>query len=399
MRSLRYGKSAARGVRQVVLTLLPSGTRVPTLSQNEASPRSLDEIADCVRDAAGADFAFVLTKRGRLVTTNAPRDMPELGRARLVGAALSLEQPATGGEDDASIVEVTLPREQLVRFGGAAPVDVFVGVAADQAVLCVVMASWADKRPVLPAVDEALDALEALLAGGSIAKAQRGMTAGTREPPPRRRSSAVPPAPKRSAANKPRRRGAMSGLVQMSASRSLPPAMLQSPRITSVPPPPVGFRRNAESMPEIAVGTAPVGRETLTAIEADMRAGQTVAESETPDIRVELASIGRASEIELRREEARRMQSLAAAPPDPLVAPAAHRMTQPWTEAPSDAKRAADAARRARRLAPPKVSLKLEEPDGDVLEALLVDDAAEDDADVPTGVSPPPRVPRPDKRR
>jgi hypothetical protein len=366
---------------------------------------SLDDIADRVRDAAGADFAFVLTKRGRLVTANAPRDMPELGRARLVGAAMSMD-PRQGreasGEDDASIVEVTLPREQLVRFGGAAPVDVFVGVAANQAVLCVVMASWADKRPVLPAVDDALDALESLLDGGSIAKAQRGLVGpardGAREPP-RRRSSAAPPAPKRAASIKPRRRGAMTGLVQMSATRSLPPAMLKEPRITSVPPPPVGFRRNAESLPEIAVDSVPVGRDTLTAIEADMRAGQAAPETEMPDIRIELASIGRNSELELRREETRRMHALAAAPPDPLVAPAAHRMTQPWTETPTDAKRASDAARRARRMAPPKVSLKLEEPDGDVLEALLVDDASQDEDDVPTGVAPPPRVPRPDKRR
>ncbi|MEJ7728022.1 MAG: hypothetical protein WKG00_02295 [Polyangiaceae bacterium] len=378
---------------------------------------SLDDIADHVRDAAGADFAFVLTKRGRLVTANAPRDMPELGRARLVGAAMSMDPrqvrgllaeprqvrgllPRASAEDHASVVEVTLPREQLVRFGGAAPVDVFVGVAADQAVLCVVMASWADKRPVLPAVDAALDALEALLDGGSIAKAQRGAIAardGAREPA-RRGTSAAPSPPKRGASTKPRRRGAMTGLVQMSAARSLPPTMLEGPRISSVPPPPVGFRLNAESMPEIVIDSAPVGRETLSAIEADMRAGHAAPETETPEIRIELASIGRNTEMDLRREETRRMHALAAAPPDPLVAPAAHRMTQPWTETPTDAKRAADAARRARRVAPPKVSLKLEEPDGDVLEALLVDDASNSEDDVPTGVARP-RVPRPDKRR
>ena len=43
----------------------------------------LDEIIDRVAEACGADFAFVLSRRGRLVTQNAPKDMPEQGRAEL----------------------------------------------------------------------------------------------------------------------------------------------------------------------------------------------------------------------------------------------------------------------------------------------------------------------------
>jgi len=95
---------------------------------------ALDEVIDRIRDDAGADFAFVLTQRGRLVTKNAPRDMPEVGRAKLVGAAQALGGPGKVGE-------LTMPRADLVRFGGAAPVDVFVakqtipaGVSGDTAI-------------------------------------------------------------------------------------------------------------------------------------------------------------------------------------------------------------------------------------------------------------------------
>ena len=48
---------------------------------------------------------------------------------------------------------------------------------------------------------------------------------------------------------------------------------------------------------------------------------------------------------------------------------ATSRATVPWVELPTDTKRAADAAIVARNLAPPKVTLKLEEADDVVLEA------------------------------
>ena len=44
-------------------------------------------VVEQVRAVAGADFAFVLTRRGRLVTRDAPRDMPESGRDTIVEAA------------------------------------------------------------------------------------------------------------------------------------------------------------------------------------------------------------------------------------------------------------------------------------------------------------------------
>src|SRR6185437_2339121 len=48
---------------------------------------------------------------------------------------------------------------------------------------------------------------------------------------------------------------------------------------------------------------------------------------------------------------------------------AAQRLTVPWVELPGDTKRAADAAVMGRNLAPPKVSLKLEEADDGVIDA------------------------------
>jgi hypothetical protein len=363
---------------------------------------NLDQIVDRVRDAAGADFAFVLTKRGRLVTQNAPQDMPETGRARLVAGALRL-----GGRRQ--VAELPMPREHLVPFGGAAPVDVFITMAAGQAVLCVVMSSWADKRSVLEAIQVAIGHLEALLGKSSLNKASRTRPPSAREPAPptrepaRRRAPSTKPPGKRT--GKTRRPGPMAGLVQLSGGRARPspkleaPPMIEAapddrkatrgaPRVRDTEPPPIGFSRPFESMPEIVISTAPVGRETLAAIEQD--ASDTGPAHSTPDIRVELTSIGRETELDLRREEEQRMHSLAHAPkPDALVASAALRMTQPWAEAPVDAKRAADAARRGRKLAAPKVTLKLDDPDDDVLEALLVDDVDDTSGDVPTGSRPP----------
>src|SRR6185369_7607009 len=92
---------------------------------------TLDPVVERVRAHAGADFAFVLTRKGRLVTHAAPREMPEIGRVRLVRAA----RPISGTDE---VLEVTMPRQDLVPYGGAAPVDVYVAVAAEQAIICVV---------------------------------------------------------------------------------------------------------------------------------------------------------------------------------------------------------------------------------------------------------------------
>src|SRR5262249_14250112 len=125
-------------------------------------------------------------------------------------------------------------------------------------------------------------------------------------------------------------------------------------------------------LPDVIVGTAPIGRETLHAIEADQLQQQPL--SSTPDIRVELASLPSELAREIPVEEARRMQSLAnASIPDHLVAPAGQRLTQPWPEAPADAKRAMDASRRARNQVPPDVTVRLDDADETVADAARTD--------------------------
>ena len=49
----------------------------------------LDAISDQTYAAAGADFAFVLTRRGRLLSRHAPLEMPQEGRSRIVEASLA----------------------------------------------------------------------------------------------------------------------------------------------------------------------------------------------------------------------------------------------------------------------------------------------------------------------
>src|SRR5262249_48152441 len=108
----------------------------------------------------GADFAFVLNKTGRLISRDAPLEMPELGRARLMEAALAMAGIA-------SMAEITLPRDELVPYGGGAPIDAYVPLPGPHAIVCVVMSTWADKRPVKPALDEGVRELESLVGGKS----------------------------------------------------------------------------------------------------------------------------------------------------------------------------------------------------------------------------------------
>lgn len=424
---------------------------------------TIDDVVDRARAATGADFAFILTLRARLVTRNAPRDMPTLGRSRIVHQALDLLTTSRVGV-------LTLPRQELVPFGGAAPVDVFVAVAARRAVIALVMPSWANKTPVLPSIVEAVSELEPLIvaaAGGRLSRpeptpeslpslprlapivvpvsftptkrpappplpsretreSQARETGEAREAPtvtPTRRS-VPPPLPSREAREsqtraaretretrgtsgkgkrkgsssgiatkvavelekatrpeksektkaaspqgpKAKRRGPMAGLLSLAGSKMAPPALRKSPRIMT-----------SDSTPEITVSAASVGRATLEAIELDERSSEgrkgppsPSRRGSLPDIRVELASISPLSEREIRSEEAAQMQSPAATG-DRIMTAVERRVTQPWVEAPADTKRAADAATASRRVAPPKVTLKLEEADEEILQALLLD--------------------------
>ena len=384
-------------------------------------------VVEQVRAVAGADFAFVLTRRGRLVTRDAPRDMPEGGREAVVEAARGLGHGEVG--------EMTMPRQELVPYGGAAPIDVHFGVAADQAILCVVMSSWVGKAMVSQALKDGVAKIEAVIA------------ASGREPMRRRKSQLPPPMDR-----------ATAGLVTASGATTHAARSLErSPVIQRAPsrPPPRG---RVGSLPEITVGTTDLGRESLAAIERELLDGSP-REPSSPQITVEEATLGRESlaaiDSELRgkrrgsaplitvgegslgRESLAAIASelrgkkLGSAPlitvgegslgreslaaleledqerpsgvrfairppatsmPDTLhveledldtldtratPTPDSPRATQPWVELPEDTKRALDAASLGRKLSPPRLTLKLEDADTDVFDAARLDPAAQ----------------------
>jgi hypothetical protein len=333
----------------------------------------LEEIVESIRAAAGADFAFVLTMLGRLVTERAPREMPERGRAKICEEGQSLLGTHRVGL-------VSLPREELVPYGGAAPVDVYLAVAAEQAIVCVVMASWAEQRAVTPSLRAGIDAIEPILLQASKrrSKGKRGREQLKTLPESRtatsgrKRASTMPPSSKR--------RGAMAGLVTLTENAATTARLMRPAaairRASEGPPPPL---QGDGSAPTIDVSEAPMGRETAVAIDVEERSmkGPPMGSPLTsaPELRVELVSMGRMTEADLRREEAARMQSLIDATVDPILAPAS-RETQPWVELPADAKRSVDAASGGRKAAAPKVTLRLESVDGEMFEAMLLDEGS-----------------------
>lgn len=280
----------------------------------------LDPITDRVRVVAGADFAFVLTRRGRLVTKNAPQEMPEEGRKGIVELA---EELLRTGQ---AFAHCEMPREAIVPFGGAAPVDMYVA-PREHAILCVVMATFAPQDNVGPAVSEGLAALDDLLGSeGERRLRMKGLKA------------------------KPAKRASQPG------SRTLPPGAKMeadfdepAPRGTApflMPYRPASFKK-AEPPPEISVTEASVGRNTLAAIEVDATGPeitygfspigrQTIAEIErsmipqgdprtsVPDVRVSLASM---PELDVKNL-------------DPI-----DRHTLPFTETATEAKRVFDASK------------------------------------------------------
>lgn len=345
------------------------------------SVRTVDQIVEQIRSFAGADFAFVLTRKGRLVTHRAPRDMPEEGRSRLVRAARTIL-----GTD--RIIEITLPRQELVPYGGAAPVDVYLGVAAEQAIVCAVMATWADKIRVSSAMAAGLKAIEPLLKRGGPVMRRHGETGPVKGSPflGERRSSHPPspgavggydspepgPDPWARQASSPPPRGRVPSLPRGPSTPSIHVGEAELGRLSQAAvrhevtgggsspditygdaelghPSMVAIRRElsvSASAPEILVtGEAALGRETLAAID---REGQPRPTSSPDALRVELVSLPE-SELGLADDGAR--------------PPASSRITVPWVEQPADGKRAADAATVGRNLAPPKVTLKLEEAD------------------------------------
>ena len=370
----------------------------------------MEQIVEQVRVASGADFAFVLTRKGRLVTSRAPRDMPDEGRERLVRAA----RPLLGTD---RVVELTLPREDLVPYGGAAPVDVYLAVAAEQAIVCIVMASWADKMRVGSALAAGIKSIEPLL--------RRGL--------PARRSSDVEPA---KGVPFP---GEGRALTNIPPPNEFPvPAPPRAPPLPTVATPRVSsvqLSRGVSSVPEIHVAEAELGHLSMVAIRHDVDAGGSVPDivySETHLGRGSMVAIGReligaasAPEIILQGEATLGRETMVAIDQDgkpratstpdairvelvsmPDLAGAengantrareepAGRSTVPWVEHAADAKRAADAATVARKLAVPKVTLKLDDADESVLDAARAEVTAAASpgarADAPTS---PPNIP------
>jgi len=401
----------------------------------------------------------VLSQAGLLVTKDAPKDMPDRGRTKILWACPS-------GKSD--IVHLEMPREDLVPFGGAAPIDVFAVRVEDAAILVAVMASWNDKSNVLLALAGGASSLQDMIrsakrvraqkvaAKGAEASSQAVLVAPPAEPgrKGRERSSAVPAEPARrertsGAPAEPHRRERTSAVPAETGRRHrtsvAPPAEPHRRERTSVAPPAEPHRRERTSAvpaeakrdrapsdpgrrdrapsdpgrrdrasvapraskeapskkltrpegganlarlealaarvqaaakrreararissePEITMGEAPVGRETLVAIEAELPA---LAAGPSPEsVRVELASIGRETMLEIARFEASE-HVRAPTVDDPLVVQ--DRRTLPWVD-PATLKRAADAKAAIRGISPPDVKVTVEEIDPDALEREL----------------------------
>ncbi len=283
---------------------------------------SLDQIIDRVCDAAGADFAFVLTRRGRLATTKAPQDMPEAGRMELVSVAESILAQR------ASMRVREMPRQALVPYGGAAPIDVYVA-AREEAILCVVMATYISKDKVSAAVAQGLVELDGLLEdeGGKRARRRKAKPAAAAKSSTggRTRKTLSPPALDFDDGGP--ERGTVPFLTPLKPGR----------RGTPPPPPPeitlgeASLGRGSlaaievdRDAPEITYGMAPIGRATVAEIELSMLP-KVDPRTSIPDVRVELASMPQIDVTELELTD---------------------RMTLPFTETAQDSKRAFEASER-----------------------------------------------------
>jgi hypothetical protein len=334
--------------------------RIPRFAIGYAVVSPLDDLLERIRLATGAEFAFVLTLQGKLVSIHAPRDMPEAGRKRLVRAANQVV--GTG-----AITSVSLPRGEIVPFGGPGPIDITLAVAADRAIVCVVMTTAAGRPRAVGKLKDGVQQVESLMwralesRGGGRQKWKNVSAAIAAEPAPPPRS-ARPEA--QEGAGK-RRAGAPK------SKRPADTAAVCSEAHGDSPPP---ARRQAPSGPEIIVERArKVGRETLAAIEADLAASglprPRIPEAQladmSPDVVVERArKVGRETMNAIEAEIAESSTPI----PSPRIASAALRQTLPWVELPPDSELA---SRTTRKNPGPRVSIKVEEVDDELLKGAL----------------------------
>ena len=131
----------------------------------------LDDVVERVRVDADAIYAFVLSRRGELVTKGGPREVPEGARKTLTAAA-----DVVAGTD--RVVLVRLSHGELVPRAGTLSLDCHVGVAANRAVLCLVVRGGAEARRVTNALRIGLRAIEPMINRAAERGAQSGeMTA------------------------------------------------------------------------------------------------------------------------------------------------------------------------------------------------------------------------------
>ncbi|MDI1445261.1 hypothetical protein [Polyangium sp. 6x1] len=116
----------------------------------------LDDVVERVRVDADAIYAFVLSRRGELVTKGGPREVPEGARKTLTAAA-----DVVAGTD--RVVLVRLAHGELVPRAGTLSLDCHVGVAANRAVLCLVVRGGTDARRVTNALRIGLRAIEPMI--------------------------------------------------------------------------------------------------------------------------------------------------------------------------------------------------------------------------------------------
>ncbi|MBK8259062.1 MAG: hypothetical protein IPK82_41190 [Polyangiaceae bacterium] len=373
----------------------------------------LHDVARQVAQSSGADFAFVLSQAGLLVTHDAPKDMPDRGRMKILWAC----PKGKNGE----VVHLEMPREDLVPFGGAAPIDVFAIRVEDTAVLVAAMATWNNKGTVILALTEGAAALGEMILRAKKARAQKakkpsesgkkasienvqseprkeritlpydsGRRPNTLVPGRKERTSTVPAEPARkertsiAPAGSKRDRNTLVGVAKRERTSTLPKAPKEAPAKRAARPPShsqpeievtevaVGretmlalepYRPNVRpsSSPEITLGEAVVGRETLIAIDAASLPSKPGPSPEA--VRVELDSISRESMLEVERMEA--SQRGRPTVEEPLVT---ERRTLPWVDTPASLKSTLEARAKARAAEPPEVKLRVEELDAELLE-------------------------------
>jgi hypothetical protein len=288
---------------------------------------SLDAIIDKVCEMARADFAFVLTRRGRLATRNAPADMPESGRMAIVALAERQLRDKPG-----TVSHADVPREMLVPFGGAAPVDVYLA-AREEAILCVVLATFAEHRYVADAMEAGARELDKLLQAEAERRARRRPAKGAKErevpkpgkssPGARRRLSAPPPPPSEPALGPIFRNTIPEGLTAVKITEAAGPVdVLEDMPTITIAPTHMGRATLAaievdRDGPEITYGQSTIGRATLSEIELSL-VPKGDPRSSIPDIRVDVVSLPAIDTGELDVTD---------------------RTTLPFTERPEEAKR------------------------------------------------------------